>query len=198
MQQFEEVSTLSFAYGQRHELAELSAARKIADRRGVKLTQANLKDVFPLGMPADTSGVDDVGVNRANIPGRNLAFLTIGAAHAAAKWPRAKSSLVIGCNGDDALSFPDCGQVFLDRAINAIATGIGQAAEVVLCSPWIQMRKWQVVQWCEPQREVMRDISDSVSCYEGTECDKCGACQLRKQAFQVSRFAQSKHRKAKR
>jgi 7-cyano-7-deazaguanine synthase len=78
------VSAVSFSYGQPNHDAELYAAQTVARRRSVPHTCLHLgeavRGLSPLLPPPPGR---EGGVSRANLPGRNLIFLSCAAAHAA-------------------------------------------------------------------------------------------------------------------
>lgn len=179
-----DVRAVGFDYGQPHR-TELQAAHALCARRRVPFT------VLPIALPArepPAPGVDNSGVSRANVPTRNLLFLSLAAAYAMQLWPgRNDVALIIGCNEDDAKVFPDCRLEFLLAVMDTLELALKDVGHVRIGAPWISHTKAGVVAWCKDRPDALHDILASVSCYHATEdrlaCGTCDACTLRESAL---------------
>lgn len=192
IRKFERVEALSFRYGQPHAHAELTAAGIVCKRNSIP------HDIFMIGDAVRGQKALEVplpgmanGVSRANMPGRNLVFLSIAAAAAARRWtPETHVSLVLGCNADDAAGFPDCRHEFMGHAERAIGAGIrGLVHCLRVETPWLMMSKREIVAWAAVRPSALADILESVSCYAGTRCGTCDACTLRERSFAEAHIA---------
>lgn len=164
------VHCLLFRYGQRHE-KELEFARKHCERTNTPYTEVELSRIkFLFSRSALTDGE---GTNI--VPNRNAVFLHIAAAIAASQ---GAESVTIACNKDDQAGFPDTTHDFID-SINASLKSAKIGVEV--CAPFIGMTKRQIVQMA---RKEGWPICDSMSCYSGTNCGECDACQKRREAME--------------
>lgn len=127
--QAEEVYAVTYDYGQRHR-RELEAAAKVAEMAGVKEhvivpVGAILQGSSPLVSENFLEQYKDMhslpgGLEKTFVPGRNLLFLTLAANHAHA---RGITDVVTGVCQEDFGGYPDCRQVFIDAAQNAIRQG---------------------------------------------------------------------------
>jgi len=177
------VVALGFDYGQPG--AELAASQAIAERRGCEW----VREIVPgIGARASTPGRDDRGVSRANVSGRNGIFAWHAANTAARLFPGGRVALVVGCNLDDSMGFPDCHPEFLDILGRSIARGLAGVIDIELRAPWATWltpgaKKVDVIRWAATRPEALADIRYAVSCYQGTRCGVCDACTLRARAF---------------
>jgi len=184
-----QVSAVGFDYGQPHRI-ELDYAARIAKRRCVRFTQLvlaeSVRGLSTLSVPQP--GANSSGVSRANMPGRNAIFLAIAAAHAARTWPGEEAILVIGCNADDADTFPDCRVHFIRALESALSAAMSSVIGLRVSAPWVEngMRKVDIVKWCRQRDDALVDIGDSISCYAGKNCMACDACMLRASAIAAS------------
>lgn len=178
------VEAVSFDYGQPNRDAEMSAAQRIAERRGVRWHGIQIGEAVR-GLKAlvpPPRGVDN-GVSRANLPGRNAIMLSIAAALGARLFG-GEVRLVVGANADDAETFPDCRAAFFDAAEEALGKALAGVAFLHIAAPWVGMRKRDIVGWCRAHGEdAVTDIRDSMSCYRGTRCGDCDPCAFRAEAF---------------
>lgn len=188
------VRALTFSYGQPHRDAEVSAAQRTAEARGVKWNELALADLFAGGGFLDgvTDHESDVAISRAFVPGRNLVFLSIALSHAMVMWPdEARLALVLGCCREDAGAFPDCSEAFVVLAEKTLTLASGR--EVSVSAPWVRMPKAGIVDyWITQQHdeEMLQLVRESWSCYRGgaAPCMTCTACVLRLKALGANGF----------
>lgn len=182
----DQVSAISFDYGQRHRI-ELECARSIAAHAGVAHVCLPIDTFTALGGDALTdpdvavaSDVDDSsGLPNTFVPGRNLIFITYAAAYA---WQHGIDNLVTGVAQTDYSGYPDC----REETIAALQTAIqlGMESSVTIHAPLMQLSKQQTV-------ELARDLGclDAMAlthtCYNGLRppCGECPACLLRARGF---------------
>lgn len=127
---FDEVSAVTYNYGQRH-ARELEAAAKVADMAGVKDhvivdIGSILQGSSPLVSQAQLEQYPDMyslpgGLEKTFVPGRNMLFLTLAANHA---YARGITNLVTGVCEEDYGGYPDCRQDFITRAQEALSYGL--------------------------------------------------------------------------
>lgn len=159
------VHCLLFQYGQHH-LGELDYARRHCRTSSVRYTEIELHKVQGLFKRSALTDGDGTIV----VPNRNAVFLHIAAGIAASQ---NIERVLIGCNRDDQSDFPDCTWDFIE-AMNA--TLKAAKIDVEICAPYIKITKRQIVTLA---RDKGWPYHDTLSCYEGTECGKCNACQKR-------------------
>lgn len=115
-EQFEEVLTLGFDYGQRHRV-ELDQATKIAEMAGVPFTVLDLKGLLGNSALMEPGGdlnaahPDSSDLPASFVPGRNLLFLSVAASYA---FNHQCTNLVGGMCQTDFSGYPDCRRSFVD------------------------------------------------------------------------------------
>ncbi|MCB1878036.1 MAG: 7-cyano-7-deazaguanine synthase QueC [Chromatiales bacterium] len=182
----EGVEAVTFDYGQRHRI-ELRAARKVAQRAGVRHTQLPINTFSALGGNALTdgeiavaSGVSaDTGLPNTFVPGRNLIFLTFAAALA---YQRGIRHLVTGVAQTDYSGYPDCRENTLQALQQALR--LGMASDIELHTPLMHLSKADTVRLAV-QLGALDALADSHTCYNGSRppCGQCPACLLRTKGF---------------
>lgn len=191
------VEAVMFDYGQANRNAELAIGGMICERRGIPRTGLVLAESVRglQALKAAESGLqktraapgDEAAaalVSKANLPARNLILLSVAAAHAARRWPGERIDLVIGACFDDQMGFPDCRPLFLEAVQPAIAASVHRIVEEIrVRAPWVRHPKFQILDWVKRRPEALEDVLDSMSCYAGTRCARCDACQARRRAF---------------
>ncbi len=180
------VTTLTFDYGQRHRI-ELDCARQVAAFAGVDNTCLPIDTFAALGGDALTDDTIDVregvlpetGLPNTFVPGRNLVFLTFAAAFA---YQRDIEDIVTGVAQTDYSGYPDC----RDETIRALqqAIRLGMESDITIHTPLMHLSKRETV-------ELVRDLGglDAMAlthtCYNGQRppCGQCPACELRARGF---------------
>ncbi len=199
LQRFGRVETIGFDYGQRHavELEARGAVRAaIADRFPAWAPRLGEDWVMGLhafgaiGETALTSGraieMTQRGLPSTYVPGRNLVFLTYGAALADR---RGLGSLVGGMCETDYSGYPDCRRATLD-AMEA-ALNLGMERDFVILTPLMTKTKaqtWAMARSLGGEALVDIIVEHSHTCYLGDHetrhdwgfgCGACPACSLR-------------------
>lgn len=192
-----ELYALSFRYGQRH-MAELEAARKVADMLGVKEHKVAEIDLRLFGGSALTSDTDvPKGRNEAEmgadipityVPARNTIFLSF-----ALGWAEVVGAydIFIGANIVDYSGYPDCRPEYMEAfeklANLATAAGVQGKGEFKIHRPLIQMSKADII---KEGTRLGVDYGQTLSCYdptpEGKPCGACDACILRAKGFEMA------------
>jgi 7-cyano-7-deazaguanine synthase len=189
---YDEVSALSFDYGQRHRV-ELALARRLTRR--LLLVHRILKvDLRQVGGSAltDTSiklpefrnaGGSAPGIPVTYVPFRNGIFLALAAA-----WAEAKGidDIICGFNTIDSPAYPDTGAPFVRAMQGAVDMGTGAVSggrRIRIAAPFIRKKKSEIIRL---GLSLGADYSFSVSCYAGREvpCRRCSSCRLRKKAWE--------------
>src|SRR6266487_5485868 len=194
-----EVYSLSFDYGQRHNL-ELEAAQRVADSLGVKQHRVVKIDNRLFGRSALTADVDvpkkrsekeiGAGIPVTYVPARNTIFLAhalgwaevIGAGH-----------IFLGVNAIDYSGYPDCRPEFiaLFETLANIGTKAGiEGRRFQIHAPLIKFSKADIIR---KARELDVDLALTHSCYDpapnGLACGLCDSCQLRLKGFREAGLA---------
>jgi len=199
LRRYERVETIGFFYGQRHALeldqrgpvrAHLAGLNPAwVDRLGDDL----VVDLAGYGALADSALTSDRAIEMsANglpttfVPGRNLVFLAVAAAHA---YRRGISTLVGGMCETDFSGYPDCRRDTLDAMQSALTLGLGAPMQVE--TPLMHLSKaqtWALAHELGGDALVNVILENSHTCYEGDRthrhawgygCGACPACELR-------------------
>jgi 7-cyano-7-deazaguanine synthase len=184
----EDVTAVSFHYGQRHE-KEIEAAQRVAEAFGVKheVIDMPMNRVSMLTDPSqevpNVAYGDIVGVSPTYVPFRNGLMLAM-LAQLAAPDPNSDDDAVImiGCHAEDAENdaYPDCRLDFVGTMGAAIH--IGTYYRVKVSAPLIELYKWEIVAL---GTSLDAPYELTWSCYKGEElqCGICPTCRARKQGF---------------
>ena len=180
------VSTISFDYGQRHKI-ELECAARVAEYADVRNTRLPIDTFNALGGDALTDEnievesrlCADSGLPNTFVPGRNLIFLTFAAAYA---YQQGIGNLVTGVAQTDYSGYPDC----RDETIRSLQQTLraGMESDIVIHTPLMYLTKRETV-------ELVRDLGElpamalTHTCYNGKRppCGACPACELRARGF---------------
>jgi len=194
LDRFARVETVGFAYGQRHAV-ELECRGPVRDalmaRWGERLGPDHVIDLAPslaaLGQTALTSDVaiamNEDGLPNTFVPGRNLLFLTYGAALA---YRRGLRRIVGGMCETDFSGYPDC----RDDTVKAmqLALNLGMQRRFVLETPLMWLDKAATWALADLLGIVELTVEHTHTCYLGDRthrhgwgwgCGACPACKLR-------------------
>jgi 7-cyano-7-deazaguanine synthase len=182
----ENVSSITFDYGQRHRI-ELTSAADIADFAGVPNTILPIDTFAALGGDALTSTdiavkstLDaDTGLPNTFVPGRNLIFLTFAAAFA---YQRDIGNLVTGVAQTDYSGYPDCREETMTSLQQAIQNGMD--SEIQIHTPLMHLSKKDTVELAQ-ELGALPAMAMTHTCYNGQRppCGHCPACELRAKGF---------------
>jgi 7-cyano-7-deazaguanine synthase len=189
---YEELSALSFDYGQRHSV-ELILARRLTSR--LRLPHRVLKvDLAQVGGSALTDPSISLplfgrsweigpGVPATYVPFRNGIFIALASAWAEAN---GVDDIVCGFNTIDSPNYPDTRSSFvraMQRAIDLGTAASLKGRRIRIVAPFIRMKKSEIIRL---GLSLGADYSFSISCYSGKEvpCRRCSSCLLRKRAWE--------------
>ncbi len=181
----ENVSSISFDYGQRHNI-ELEAAQKVAEIAGVAHEILPINTFAALGGNALTDNIDvqqevDEQTQLPNtfVPGRNLIFLTFAGAYA---YGRGIEHLITGVAQTDYSGYPDCRENTLSALEQTLC--LGMEYNITIHTPLMNLSKSDTVELAE-RLGAMDAMAWTHTCYNGQQppCGKCSACILRAKGF---------------
>ena len=181
----ENVSSISFDYGQRHKI-ELDAAQKVAEIAGVAHDILPINTFAALGGNALTDNIDvqqevDEQTQLPNtfVPGRNLIFLTFAGAWA---YGRGIEHLITGVAQTDYSGYPDCRENTLSALEQTLC--LGMEYNITIHTPLMNLSKSDTVELAE-RLGAMDAMAWTHTCYNGQQppCGKCSACILRAKGF---------------
>lgn len=199
LERFDRVETIGFAYGQRHAIelgqrAPLRAAIAGLDASWRSRLGGDVEvDLTGYGALAESALTSDRafemaadGLPTTFVPGRNLVFLSVAAAHA---YRRGADTLIGGMCETDYSGYPDCRRETLDAMQNALSLGLAHPMRVE--TPLMHLTKgetWALAHELGGDALVQTIIEHSHTCYEGDRtrrhdwgygCSVCPACELR-------------------
>lgn len=194
VREFDEVTAVSFRYGQRHS-SELFCASQITKQLGVPHRIIDI-DIASLGGSALTDTAIDIpnhnhtgDYNENNIPvtyvpARNTIFLSYALAVAETT---CANTIVIGVSSVDYSGYPDCRPDFIgafERLANLATVAGRQSNAIQIKAPLQYLSKAETLKL---GLSYGVDYSQTVSCYqasiEGLACGVCDSCHLRRQGF---------------
>ena len=199
LNQFANVDTIGFTYGQRHgvemtcRLNVLAELRRLRPDLSSKLGEDHVSDISALGALSDTAltqekaiEMSESGLPTTFVPARNLVFLTLAAAWG---WRRDAGVLVGGMCETDFSGYPDCRRSTLDAQANALSLGLDTPMEIA--TPLMHIDKaqtWQMAFDLGGADLVDLIVEHTHTCYLGQRdvrhdwgygCGDCPACKLR-------------------
>ncbi len=199
LSRFERVETIGFDYGQRHavELSQRPVLQSViagiqtawVSRLGDDLV-VDLKGYGALAESALTANraieMTESGLPSTFVPGRNLVFLSVAAAHA---YRRGLATLIGGMCETDYSGYPDCRHETIDAMQQALSLGL--ATPLTIETPLMRLTKaqtWALAHDLGGDALVQAILEHSHTCYEGDRsqrhvwgygCGACPACDLR-------------------
>lgn len=187
-----ELFFLTFDYGQRH-VIEVERARRVAAAMGAAQHTVLSLDLRAIGGSALTSEVDvpkdrtsaerSQGVPITYVPGRNLIFLSLAAAHAEVV---GASLIYFGANVLDYSGYPDCRPEFIEAFEQAVNKGTRAGQEgnpLRIRAPLLAMTKVDIIR---TGMRLRAPLHLTHSCYDpiGTlACGRCDSCLIRREGF---------------
>jgi len=196
LSRYQRVETIGFAYGQRHaiELDQRPVVRaRLAAWNGAGLGDDVVVDLSGYGALAESALTSERAVEWANdglpqtfVPGRNLVFFTVAAAHA---YRRGISTLVGGMCETDYSGYPDCRRKTIDAMQRTLSLGLD--APISIETPLMHLTKgetWALADELGGEPLVSTIIEHTHTCYAGDRthrhawgygCNACAACELR-------------------
>lgn len=186
-----ELYLLTIAYQQRHAV-EVERAAQVATALGAQhlVIDVNLRSFGGSALTGDVAVPKNrnerergEGIPVTYVPGRNLIFLSLAAAHAEVLGAR---TIYFGANVVDYSGYPDCRPEFIRAFEAAVHAGTKAGVEgkrVEVRTPLLTLTKAEII-----QRGVSLNVPFHLthSCYDpvGTlACGQCDSCLIRKQGF---------------
>lgn len=188
---------LTIDYGQRAAAREVDSARAIAaclgvphrvvalpffrELRGGALLDAKLELPRPDRAALDRGGrAVAESADRVWVPNRNGVFIEVAAAHAEAL---GADAVVVGFNREEAATFPDNSQGYLEAMNGALA--FSTRGRVAVASPTAALDKVEILR---AGRECGAPLHRIWPCYEGG-ADPCGTCESCQRLRRASELA---------
>ena len=185
---FEEVSALSFLYGQKH-AKEVELAREIARKAEVSFEVMDVSFIGALGRNSLTDPSvrmdeekPEEGCPNTFVPGRNLFFLSIAAVYAR---ERDIHHLVTGVSQTDFSGYPDCRDAFI-KSLN-VTLNLAMDEQFSIHTPLMWLDKAETWALADELGVLELVRRDTLTCYNGIPGDGCGhcpACKLRREGLE--------------
>lgn len=188
-----ELFWLTVDYRQRH-VVEIDRARQVAAAmQAVKHTilAVDLRSLGGSALTADLPVPKDRPSSERNrtipityVPGRNLIFLSLAAAHAEAQ---GASLIYFGANVLDYSGYPDCRPEFIRAFEAAVAAGTKagvEGAALRVCAPLLEMSKADIIR---TGVRLGAPLHLTHSCYDPVgdlACGRCDSCVIRREGFE--------------
>ena len=187
-----ELFFLTMAYGQRHAV-EVERARQVAAALGVTnhlVMNLDLRAIGgsaltgPAAVPKDReSKMRGQTIPVTYVPGRNLIFLSIAAAHAEVV---GASLIYFGANVLDYSGYPDCRPEFIRAFEAAVKEGTKAGTEgnpIHVKAPLLMLTKAEII-----RRGIELHVPFHLthSCYDPVgdqACGRCDSCVIRREGF---------------
>lgn len=203
LSRYEQVETIGFAYGQRHEIELIARRRVLQDLRArfpewaTRLGEDRVLDLAEFGAIGDTALTREAkiemtaaGLPSTFVPGRNLVFFT----YAAAVGYRRRIPLLVGgmCETDYS-GYPDCRNETLQTLARALSLGLDWTVTIETPLMWIDKAgTWALAEELGGDRLVELIVEETHTCYLGVRgqrhawgygCGTCPACELRRKGW---------------
>ncbi|KMK76555.1 7-cyano-7-deazaguanine synthase QueC [Alkalihalobacillus pseudalcaliphilus] len=188
LQNFKEVVTVTFDYGQRHR-DEIECAKEIANELGVSFKVLDLQLISQLSANALTR--DDIKVEAGKegglpstfVEGRNHLFLSFAAIYGKQVGAR---HIVTGVCETDFSGYPDCRDSFI-KSLN-VTLNLAMDHQFVIHTPLMWLDKKETWQLADELGYLDFVQEKTLTCYEGIRgagCGECPACELRKKGLDL-------------
>ena len=190
-----EVTALSFDYGQRHS-KELISAANVAKHYGIE--HVIVKIDLSMFRSALTDKNIDVPENREEsqmgsdipvtyVPSRNIIMMSVAAGLCESI---DAEKIYIGANVIDYSGYPDCRPEFFYAFQKMLEVGTKSGVEghaIKIETPILSLSKAEIVKL---GKELEAPLHLTWSCYEGGEkaCGRCDSCQLRLKGFEEAGY----------
>lgn len=204
LEQYDEVETIGFNYGQRHIVEMECRVRVIGALRdrfpswSARLGPDHVLDLTLLAQISDSAltseaelGLLKNGLPNTFVPGRNLLFLTYAAALA---YRRNISILVGGMCETDYSGYPDCRDTTMQAMQLALTLGMEEPFEIVTPLMWLdKAATWKLAHDLGGESLVKIIQEHTHTCYQGNRtskqiwgygCRVCPACKLRAAGYE--------------
>lgn len=184
----ENVKTITFNYGSKHNAKENVAAAALAERYGVSNKLISLpfvnelfkSDLLASGGEVPEGHYAEDTMKRTVVPYRNAIMLSIAAGYAASV---GGNSLWLGNHAGDHAVYPDCREEFTKPFEEALLKGDWNPVRVD--RPFEKVSKADIV---KAGAALGLPYELTWTCYKGGEkhCGRCGTCVERREAFHLA------------
>lgn len=184
----ENLKSITFNYGSKHNIKENAAAAAIAAKLGVTNVLVSLpfvanhfkSDLLATGGDVPEGHYAEDNMKRTVVPYRNAIMLAIAAGYAASHGAR---ELWLGNHAGDHAVYPDCREDFTKPFEQALLNGDWNPVRII--RPFEKLSKAEIV---EVGSKLDCPYELTWTCYKGGEkhCGRCGTCVERREAFHLA------------
>ncbi|MEJ8765709.1 MULTISPECIES: 7-cyano-7-deazaguanine synthase QueC [Oceanobacillus] len=191
LEEFDQVETVTFLYGQRHE-SEVECAKKIAKDLGVnqKIIQMDLlNQLTENSLTRKDMEIEEGTIPNTYVEGRNHIFLSFAAIYAKSMGIK---NIITGVSETESSGYPDCRNVF----IQSLNTSLNLAMDFPfkLITPLMWKDKSEVWKMADRMDRLAYIRENTLTCYNGIigdGCGECPACKLRNDGLET--YLQGRH-----
>jgi len=184
LEEFKKIETVTFLYGQRHEL-EVECAERIAKELGVKqkiIQMDLLNQLTENALTRKEMEIEEGEVPNTFVEGRNHIFLSFAAIYAKTIGVR---NIITGVSETEFSGYPDCRDEFI-RSLNT-TLNLAMDDQFKLITPLMWKDKAKVWEMADQMGRLAYIRENTLTCYNGIIGDGCGtcpACKLRNEGLQ--------------
>lgn len=165
-----------FDYGQKNADREYAAALKLCSANGIVLKKLDVHTVFSGIKSTILRGVEaEHTVTSDELQNRNAVLISIAAAHCTSR-----TTIIVAAHRTSA-PYADCTPQFYTRMSKLTSWSTNGLVDVD--APYIRITKLALARKGWSAGMSKQDMLNTVSCYEGTNCGKCPACQNRQEVL---------------
>ena len=185
LEEFKEIETVTFLYGQRHKL-EVECAQKIAKDLGVgqKIIRMDLlNQLTENALTRKEMEIEEGEMPNTYVEGRNHIFLSFAAIYAKSI---GITNIITGVCETEFSGYPDCREEFIRSLNNTL--NLAMDTEFKLITPLMEKDKAEVWEMADEMGKLDYIRENTLTCYEGVIGDGCGtcpACNLRNKGLQT-------------
>ena len=185
LEEFDEVETVTFLYGQRHE-AEVECAQMIAKELGVKqkiIQMDLLNQLTENALTRKDMKIEEGEIPNTYVEGRNHIFLSFAAIYAQTIGAK---NIITGVSETESSGYPDCRDAFI-QSLNT-TLNLAMDAELKLITPLMWKDKAEVWEMADQMGRLQYIRENTLTCYNGVIGDGCGdcpSCKLRNEGLQT-------------
>ena len=185
LEEFDEVETVTFLYGQRHE-AEVEYAQMIAKELGVKqkiIQMDLLNQLTENALTRKDMKIEEGEIPNTYVEGRNHIFLSFAAIYAQTIGAK---NIITGVSETESSGYPDCRDAFI-QSLNT-TLNLAMDAELKLITPLMSKDKADVWEMADQMGRHQYIRENTLTCYNGVigdGCGECPSCKLRNEGLQT-------------
>lgn len=185
LEEFDEVETVTFLYGQRHE-SEVECAKKIAKELGVKqkiIQMDLLNQLTENALTRKDMKIEEGEIPNTYVEGRNHIFLSFAAIYAQTIGAK---NIITGVSETESSGYPDCRDAFI-QSLNT-TLNLAMDTDLKLITPLMSKDKAEVWEMADQMDKLQYIREKTLTCYNGIigdGCGECPACTLRNEGLQT-------------